>query len=1235
MIAHLSQAKSRRLGWLNAASILFALACCASAPGWSQNWTGGNGNNWFDGSNWSPNTSPNSGSAVVNILNATSNPVQLNSGATVGTLTLGTGASLDINAGLSVAGGSISNAGTITQSGYLELTNAMSLTGAGTLTLTGGLIGTNGSYQALNNQSTIQGYGVIGSNSTYTDPYLNLTNNGIIDANTSGQTLSIQTSGPVTNNSVLEATNGGILNLNVDNGTSNPILNGSGSIVASGTGSTVNLTNTQIQGGTLTTSGGGVMQTVGTSYLNGSSAQGAITLSDGSIYTAGAGTSTQISGTLNLGTTTGSTLALSGALELVGATTLSGPGGMVNMTGGEIGTNSSFQVLNNYVTIQGSGTIGSNDVYTDPYLTLNNYATIDANTSGQTLNILTDGTVTNNSVLEATNGGTLNLNLDGGLNNPILNGGGSITAGAGSTVNVTNSAIDGGTLTTSGSGVMQTVDTAYLNGSTSQGAITLTNGTTYTAGADTLTYVAGTLNLGTTTGSTLALSGAVQLVGATTLSGTGGMVNMTGGEIGTNGSFQVLSNYVTIQGSGTIGSNDVYTAPYLTLTNYATIDANTNGQTLNILTDGTVTNNSVLEATNGGILNLNVDGGLNNPILNGGGSITAGAGSTVNVTNSAIDGGTLTTSGNGVMQTVVTAYLNGGSGQGAITLSNGSTYTAGAGTQTFINGTLNLGTTTGSTLALSGVLQLVGATTLSGTGGVVNMTGGEIGTNGSFQVLNNYVTIQGSGTIGSNDVYTDPYLTLNNYATIDANTNGQTLNILTDGAVTNNSVLEATNGGTLNLNLDGGINNPILNGGGSITAGTGSTVNITNSAIDGGTLTTSGSGVMQTVGTAYLNGGTTQGAITISDHSTYTAGADTLTYVNGKLNLGSSTGGTLALSGNLQLVGQTTLSGPGSVTLSGGQIGTNGSFQTLVNDSTIQGYGVIGANSGPLDPYLYVSNVGKIVANVTGQTLEITGLGNLTNSGILQANTGSTLKVTTNLTNFSGNTLTGGTYNANGGLIQLNLGSNTGGEIVNDAATIVLSGPAASIEDSNGHNAMSNFSTIATTGSLAVLNGQVFTTNTSLLTNSGTLTVGANGSEVNVDDGSYTQTSTGTLDEDIAGVNTGQFGVTDVFGTITLDSGSTLDVSFVDGFSLAANTSYGLVIMDPASISGAFTNVICPVNDTCNVTYNNELGEVILDINGPRSVSTPEGGEYGMLLACFASLAAAIKLGSRRRVVSA
>jgi endo-1,4-beta-D-glucanase Y len=75
--------------------------------------------------------------------------------------------------------------------------------------------------------------------------------------------------------------------------------------------------------------------------------------------------------------------------------------------------------------------------------------------------------------------------------------------------------------------------------------------------------------------------------------------------------------------------------------------------------------------------------------------------------------------------------------------------------------------------------------------------------------------------------------------------------------------------------------------------------------------------------------------------------------------------------------------------------------------------------------------------------------------------------------------------------------------------------------------------------------------------------------------------------------------------------------------------------MDPASISGAFTNVICPVNDTCNVTYNNELGEVILDINGPRSVSTPEGGEYGMLLACFASLAAAIKLGSRRRVVSA
>jgi hypothetical protein len=141
--------------------------------------------------------------------------------------------------------------------------------------------------------------------------------------------------------------------------TTAPIVNGAGTITANA--GTVDVSTT-IQGGTLSTSNGGIMQTVGTAELD-AFTQGAITLVNGSTYTAGSGTVTQVTGTLNLGTTSASTLALGGQLELTGNTTLSGPGSMV-MTStsgstGQIGTNDASYTLTNQSTISGSGLIGS------------------------------------------------------------------------------------------------------------------------------------------------------------------------------------------------------------------------------------------------------------------------------------------------------------------------------------------------------------------------------------------------------------------------------------------------------------------------------------------------------------------------------------------------------------------------------------------------------------------------------------------------------------------------------------------------------------------------------------------------------------------------------------------------------------------------------------------------------------------------------------------------------------
>jgi hypothetical protein len=196
---------------------------------------------------------------------------------------------------------------------------------------------TNGSSFTLTNSIIIQGYGVIGSNAGPDYQNLNLINNRTINANSGGNILSIQGTGStITNANVLEATNGGILNL----ATANPLNNSVGSITASGSGSAVNISNTTIQGGTLTTEAGGAMNMVGTSKLDGSS-QGAITLTDGSTLTSGPTAFTEVLGTVNLGTSSGSTLNVSSG----------------NFTQGATGT------LNEQVAGTGAGQFGVTDVF--------------------------------------------------------------------------------------------------------------------------------------------------------------------------------------------------------------------------------------------------------------------------------------------------------------------------------------------------------------------------------------------------------------------------------------------------------------------------------------------------------------------------------------------------------------------------------------------------------------------------------------------------------------------------------------------------------------------------------------------------------------------------------------------------------------------------------------------------------------------------------------------------------
>ena len=646
---------------------------------------------------------------------------------------------LTINTYSDSAGNLTTTSGVLTDNGTMSIVYAMelvadtSLVGSGVLTLNNGQIGTNSGAWTLTNASTIDGWGVIGSNGI-TFGNMSLNNTGTINASSSGNTLSLVAyAGTNSNSGTMEATNGGILSL----ATTNAINNNGGTIAATGAGSVVNVSTT-IQGGTLSTSGGGIMQTIVGATLD-ASIHGAITLSDGSTYTAGAagsGTITAVTGTLNLGTVSGSTLALGGALELTGDTTIVTPGsGSITMNNGQIGTNSVPYTLTNNGLIQGWGVIGSNAT-TYGNMPLTNNGTINANSSGNTLSILSFvGPIVNAGLFEATNGGTLALGTTSAINN---NGGTIAATGAGSVVNVSTT-IQGGTLSTSGGGLMQTIVGATLDAST-HGAITLSDGSTYTAGAagsGTITYVTGTLNLGTVSGSTLALGGALELIGNTTVGMPGsGSITMNNGQIGTNSVPYTLTNPGLIQGWGVIGSNAT-TYGNMPLSNTGTINANVSGKTLSILSFvGPITNAGLFEATNGATLNLQTTPVINNQ----NGVILAGNGSTVDITGVTIQGGKLTTQGTGVMQTIGGATLD-ASSLAAITLTDGSTYIAGAPasvTITAITGTLNLGTVSGSTLALGGALELIGDTTVVTPGsGSVTMNSAQIGTNSVNYFLTN------------------------------------------------------------------------------------------------------------------------------------------------------------------------------------------------------------------------------------------------------------------------------------------------------------------------------------------------------------------------------------------------------------------------------------------------------------------------------------------------------------------
>jgi hypothetical protein len=641
-----------------AAMVALSLAGATSAfAQCTDSWTGAGGDgNWSNGTNWSTGNEP--GSSDNACITASGAAVTLDVADGVAGLAVGSSDSLtfptatNTNEGLTVSGSSITNSGQIILSAPVQFgTTGLNLSSSGTITLSGNgtiTLSANsfggdsiGGSAALSNKSTIRGGGNF-------DMTFNNAKGGVINANESGVQLVVgrnQNQGASSNKGLMEATDGGQLAMG-----SLALNNVGGTIKAVGKNSYVQLEgegqgNETFTGGTWTTANGGAIQLVdGSVLLDGTNGNtitnsGTMQLVDGAPHPGG-----NFQGVVN---NTGTIQILSRGSQ-ISAGIPSGQTWTLMGSGSLILGDGTSNAYNNQVGVSGNGTFANQQLVEGTGYILNlpsftNSGTINANIPTGTNNLQLvlgrAGASTNSGTIEATNGGVLVVG-----STTINNTGGTFEAvGTNSNISLVGSlggsglTISGGTYTTSGGGVVYAYGGTTFDGTTDA----VTNSGTFilpNAGNPPNINVQGTLNNTGTIQILPSVNNGDQLWlqvpnGETlTLTGSGKVIMGDGTDnsynnlpvFGTLFSAGVLVSKSTIEGTGLIGYD-------LDITNNGTITANVpvgnSGLQLTVTgyPDGTV-NNGIMEASNGGMLNISPDVSFNNL-----GTLTAAAKSTINI----------------------------------------------------------------------------------------------------------------------------------------------------------------------------------------------------------------------------------------------------------------------------------------------------------------------------------------------------------------------------------------------------------------------------------------------------------------------------------------------------------------------------------------------------------------------------------------------------------------------------
>jgi hypothetical protein len=752
--------------------------------------------------------------------------------------------------------------------------------GAGEFLLMGGDIVASTAGTMLKNASTIDGAGQIGAG----DGKLTLDNQscGVVDADLRDFTLTIDTGSTVENCGLLEATNcttlsitdsvhnyagafikadGGTVDLNggytnygtieaTDCGVVNIDLidgNGPNYGLIEALNGTINITITgyNFNHGTIEAGAGGTINFTRLDTISepGAGNSGLIKAFDGGTITlSGSGSNSGTMEAIGCGST------ITFALAKGDATQTNNGGTMEALCGGAIIVNGGT-LNNDYSTT--TDTAGTIEALRGGRVTVNGGTT--NNSGGSIIEALSCGIVTfddgatihnsTRATIEALCGGTINLN-----GTTVYNRNGNIEAdGIGAMVLLAGAAILGGTLETSAHGIIETVacsgDTTFDGVTIATGsAIQVDDHTTLTL-QDTIDENATVTNDGTITlvkgcDPSLIVNGNITLAGSGTVVLNGDTDSIKGTGEGTD----TLHNANTIEGAGQIGGAN------LVFINQScgVVDADASGHTLVLDTGTAVTNLGTLEATHGGILEIDDN------VCNIGGTIASyGCGSVVELEGVTIKGGMFltddSTSGDrGVIEVANTdaATVFDGGGGHAVSI-GGFVHVVGGASLALIgtidlaahgqNGTIDVDVThvtdgpdIGANLVIHGTVTLSGAGAVVMEGDAAKITAAAPGAE-----LHNATTIAGAGSIGVGD--NDLTVVNESCGTINANNaSADNLTIATGcNTIVNHGLLEASGGGTLD------IVSHVDNACGSLLATSGGVLDV-QSCISGGTATIHG-----------------------------------------------------------------------------------------------------------------------------------------------------------------------------------------------------------------------------------------------------------------------------------------------------------------------------------------------------------------------------------------------------------